>query len=73
MHRRSHRYSGLWAFQLADGIRWEPMRDGPVMTKGAFDSQDVAFWDPIRQEYRNTIGWDIVACGLSPNDFSGLP
>ena len=42
---------GLWTFQSADGIRWEPMRDGPVNIKGVFDSQNVAFWDATRKEY----------------------
>jgi len=35
---------GLIAFVSADGIRWKQARDAPVLTKGAFDSQNVAFW-----------------------------
>jgi len=43
---------GLYAFKSADGIRWSLMSDKPVITKGAFDSQNLAFWDSIRGEYR---------------------
>ena len=28
------------------------MADRPVITKGYFDSQNLAFWDPVRREYR---------------------
>jgi len=35
---------GLIAFVSADGIRWQQVRGVPVLTKGAFDSQNVAFW-----------------------------
>ncbi len=43
---------GLLAFQSADGIHWSPMSNKPVITAGAFDSQNLAFWDPVRKEYR---------------------
>ena len=43
---------GLWAFQSADGIHWKVMKDGPVITKGAFDSQNLAFWDSHTKIYR---------------------
>lgn len=43
---------GLYAFASADGLRWRKMRKEPVITKGAFDSQNLAFWDPLRGEYR---------------------
>jgi hypothetical protein len=43
---------GLFAFQSADGIHWSLMRDEPVVTKGAFDSQNLAFWDPTAGKYR---------------------
>ena len=36
--------SGLIAFVSADGIRWKKLREEPIFTKGAFDSQNVAFW-----------------------------
>ena len=49
-----HRWKegGLRAFRSADGIRWELMTESPVITKGNFDSQNVAFWDTLRNEYR---------------------
>lgn len=43
---------GLTPFASADGIRWRKMKDQPVITKGAFDSQNLAFWDTERGEYR---------------------
>jgi len=43
---------GLRAFQSPDGIHWSLMREEPVITNGAFDSQNLAFWDPVRGEYR---------------------
>jgi len=43
---------GLYAFQSADGIRWNRILDKPVITKGAFDSQNLAFWDPHAKTYR---------------------
>ena len=43
---------GLYIFQSPDGLRWKLMRPGPVITVGAFDSQNVAFWDPQIKLYR---------------------
>lgn len=43
---------GLQAYQSPDGIRWSLMREKSVITDGAFDSQNLAFWDPERREYR---------------------
>ena len=43
---------GLYAFKSADGIHWTLMRPEPVITKGAFDSHNLAFWDSERGEYR---------------------
>lgn len=42
---------GLRAYASADGIRWSPLHDGPVITKGAFDSQNVAFWSERERCY----------------------
>jgi hypothetical protein len=42
---------GLYAFASADGIHWRKLRDEPVMTKGAFDSLNLAFWDGARGRY----------------------
>jgi hypothetical protein len=43
---------GLFAFQSADAIHWSLMSDKPVVTKGAFDSQNLAFWDATIGKYR---------------------
>lgn len=42
---------GLLAFKSVDGIHWSPMSDQPVITEGAFDSLNVAFWDADRGYY----------------------
>jgi hypothetical protein len=43
---------GLYAFKSADGIHWVLMRPEPVVTKGAFDSQNLAFWDADLYNFR---------------------
>lgn len=43
---------GLFAFHSSDGIRWSLMREEPVVTEGAFDSQNLAFWDATAGVYR---------------------
>ncbi len=42
---------GLAAFKSADGIHWSYVQKTPVITKGAFDSQNLAFWDTVRGRY----------------------
>lgn len=42
---------GLYAFASADGVHWKKMKDEPVITKGAFDSQNLAFFDTTRERY----------------------
>ncbi len=49
---RSEKPNGLLPFKSADGLHWSPMSDGPVITAGAFDSQNLAFWDPTLGAYR---------------------
>jgi hypothetical protein len=44
---------GLVAFQSADAIHWSRMGDKPVITRGAFDSQNLAFWDSHIGKYRD--------------------
>ena len=43
---------GLFAFKSSNGIHWLPMNKEPVITAGAFDSQNIAFYDSINKEYR---------------------
>ena len=46
------RHNGLFAMQSSDGINWEYVQREPIIRDGTFDSQNVAFWDSVRQEYR---------------------
>jgi hypothetical protein len=41
----------LVALASADGLRWRLLSQEPVLTKGAFDSQNLAFWDPNHKKY----------------------
>jgi hypothetical protein len=43
---------GLYVLKSADGIHFSIASDKPVITQGAFDSENLAFWDPVRKEYR---------------------
>jgi hypothetical protein len=43
---------GLAALKSPDGLHWSLMSDQPVITGGRFDSQNLAFWDATRGEYR---------------------
>ena len=42
---------GLLAFVSPDGLRWTQLQDKPVITKGAFDSQNNAFWSEAEGQY----------------------
>jgi hypothetical protein len=53
---------GLYAYASPDGVRWERMRDVPVLTRRdvqvesgedsyVFDSQNVAFWSDVERKY----------------------
>ena len=43
--------SGLHVFASGDGLRWRPWREGPILSEGAFDSQNVAFWSEAEHCY----------------------
>lgn len=45
------RRSGLVAFVSSDGVHWQKLRDEPVITEGAFDSQNVPMWSEHEQCY----------------------
>ena len=47
-----HDKDGLHAFKSPDGVHWSLMSDELIITDGAFDSQNLAFWDAMRGEYR---------------------
>lgn len=42
----------LFAYQSPDGIRWKLTRKAPIITEGAFDSQNLVFYDCARKEFR---------------------
>jgi hypothetical protein len=42
---------GLIALASPDGIHWEEIEKEPVITQGAFDSQNVSFWSEAEQCY----------------------
>lgn len=42
---------GLFAFGSEDGIHWHKLDSRPVITEGAFDSQNVSFWSVSEQCY----------------------
>ena len=44
--------SRLFGFSSPDGIRWKKIQAEPLMTKGAFDSLNVVFWDAEAKLYR---------------------
>lgn len=64
---RSATPMGLLAFKSADGVHWQPMSGQPVITAGMnFDSQNLAFWDQARNEYRAY--WRIYPEGITEEE-----
>ncbi|MEC9097407.1 MAG: hypothetical protein VX776_12280 [Planctomycetota bacterium] len=42
---------GLYIFTSPDGLNWKLETTTPVITSGAFDSQNLAFWDTRKNKY----------------------
>ncbi|QDU96280.1 hypothetical protein [Lignipirellula cremea] len=59
---RSPRPGGLYALGSSDGLHWNRLASEPVITEGAFDSQNLAFWDPAIGKYRAY--WRIFTQGI---------
>ncbi len=60
---RSSGTSGLLPFKSPDGIHWSPMSSAPILGGlGAFDSQNLAFWDATLGKYRGY--WRIFTEGV---------
>ena len=57
---------GLLTFKSADGIHWSGLSETPVVTTGAFDSHNTAFWDSDRQRY------SMYVRHFSEGEFKGL-
>lgn len=47
----SYGFGALWGLKSPDGIHWSRISDEPIITQGTFDTQNNAFWDPLRKEY----------------------
>lgn len=61
---RSSKPNGLLPFKSPDGLHWAPMTDKPILGGlGAFDSQNLAFWDPTIGKYRAY--WRIFTAGVT--------
>lgn len=43
--------TGLLPFASADGLNWRKLKEEAIITEGAFDSQNVAFWSEAEQQY----------------------
>ena len=42
---------GMYPFKSPDGIHWTLMSEEPVITRGRFDSQNLAVYDAVRERY----------------------
>lgn len=49
---RSDGDTGVVIMKSPDGVHWTPFADHPVITAGAFDSQNLFFWDAVHHVYR---------------------
>jgi len=47
-----HQRGRLYGLQSPDCRRWTRVQQAPILTNGHFDSQNLAFWDADRSEYR---------------------
>ncbi len=68
---RSSNPNGLLPFKSPDGLNWTPMTKAPILGGlGAFDSQNLAFWDNNIGKYRAY--WRIFTANV-PNRKEGTP
>ena len=68
---------GLYFYESPDGLRWTMTSSEPIITEGAFDSQNLTFWDPhakLYREYHRTFvnGVRAIMTGTSP-DYRNWP
>lgn len=63
--------SGLVAFVSPDGLHWQQLREKAVITDGAFDSENVAFWSESEGCYvayfRTWAGYRTISRATSPD------
>ncbi|MHB8864240.1 MAG: glycoside hydrolase family protein [Pirellulaceae bacterium] len=57
---------GLYIMTSADGIHFVRKGNAPFLTEGAFDSQNLAFWDPVLGAYRAY--WRIFTGGVTTGE-----
>ncbi len=43
---------GMYVLASGDGVHFRLLSTTPSQTEGAFDSQNLMFWDPVREQYR---------------------
>lgn len=67
---RANAPRGLFAFKSPDGIHWTAISRSPIITDGAFDSQNLAFWDAINREYRAY--WRYFTAATDSNLYQGV-
>lgn len=61
---RSSGRNGLIVMKSPDGLRWSPLSPEPILSGlGAFDSQNLAFFDPVLGAYRAY--WRIFTAGVT--------
>ncbi len=41
----------LWGLVSSDGLHWSKIQEQPIITEGPFDSQNLAFYDTVQQQY----------------------
>lgn len=60
----------LWGMKSPDGIHWQRISDQPIMNEkqGRYDTQNNAFWDPVRKQYWCYIRGFHDASGRSTDD-----
>lgn len=49
--RTADRTPVLMAYASPDGYRWEKLQPDPIITDGYFDSQNLVYWDALRETY----------------------
>ena len=43
--------TGLMAYVSPDGVKWSRLREEPILTGGAYDSQNIVFWSETEECY----------------------
>ncbi len=66
---RSSGAKGVLAMKSPDGIHFSLMSEEPILTDGAFDSQNLAFWDTASGQYRAY--WRSFNAGAPAGDAAG--